>query len=221
MSGATAGEAPQAPNEHLLCDACTTLLAADDGYVADLAYRDGAAAILDELGHIESASEGVTSLCTLRASVDRQRICRFASSVLWLAHISQRVPECDVGERYAADLRAYLRRKSLFPDHLYLVLVVHLPALDGSNVLASQSHAPRSSRQRGYYSHMFANRGLQFVFTAGRESPEPQRVLCLHCGRQPYFLATGEDNARGGMQDRAEGVKPTRKLARWLMIGGG
>ena len=221
MSDAPAEEAAEVLDEHLLCSACTTLLASDDGYVAELAYRGDAVAMLDDLGLIEDASEGVTSLCTLSKNIARERICRFAASALWLAHSSKRVPGCDVGDRYAADLRSYLRGRGPFPEHLYLVLVVHLPAPSGGNVIATQTHAPRSARQRGYYSHMFANRGLQFVFTAGRESPEPQRVLCLHCGRRPYVLATGEDNMLGGLQERAEGVKPTRKLARWLTIGGG
>lgn len=216
MTEAQQGE----PAEHLLCGACDERIAADDVYVADLAYHGDATAILNDLTLVEAASEGVTSLCTLGPSVDRARICRFAASILWRAHLSRRVAQCDVGERYAADLRMYLRGEAAFPAQLYLVFLVHLPAPNGQNPLAALVQAPRSSRQRGYYSHTFMNRGFQFVFTAGRDSPEAQRTLCLHHAAKPFFIATGEDNMRGAFQDRSEGYKPGRKLARWIMTGG-
>jgi hypothetical protein len=213
-------EAAEQPAEHLLCGACDELLGADDVYLAELAYRDEATAILEDLSVVEAASEGLTSLCTLSPSIDRKRICRFAASILWRAHVSRRVPQCDVGDRYAADLRAYLRRQASFPDHLYLVLVVHLPAPGGRNTMATLAQSPRSSRERGYYAHTFMNRGFQFLFTAGKDSPETQRALCLCCAPKPFFIATGEDNVLGSLQDRAEGWKPGRKLGRWIMTGG-
>jgi hypothetical protein len=206
--------------EHLLCKPCDESLAHDDNYVLELAYVDGNAAILNGLSQIEDAGEGLTSLCTLHPSIDRSRICRFAASVLWRAHVSSTVPDCDVGERYAADLRAYLSGQEGFPAHLYLTLVVHLPAPNGQNLVGELLQTPRSSHQRGYFSHSFAVCGLQFLFTAGKESPEPQRVLCLHGARAPYVFATGEDNQRGLLTERPQGLRPTRKLARWLMVNG-
>lgn len=205
------------PPEHLLCGPCDEVLANDDNYVLDLTYIEGNAAILAGLAPIEEASEGLTSLCVLSASLDRQRICRFAASVLWRGHIASSVPDCDVGERYAADLRAYLRGQSAFPEHLYLTLIVHLPAPDGRNLVGELLQTPRSSHERGYYSHTFAICGLQFLLTAGKESPEPQRLLCLQRARKPYFIATGEDNERGQLTERVHGLRPSRKLARWLM----
>lgn len=206
--------------EYLLCARCDERLAHDDDYVLQLAYADGNAAILEDLEPIEEAGEGLTSLCVLSAGFDRDRICRFAASVLWRAHIAQSVPDCDVGERYAADLRAFLNGQGAFPDHLYLTLVVHLPAPDGRNLVGELLQTPRSSRERAYYSHSFAICGLQFLFTAGKESPEPQRTLCLQRARRPYVVATGVDNERGMLTERTQGIRPTRKLARWLMING-
>jgi len=212
--GAAAGE------EHLLCARCDERLAHDDNYALQLAFVDGDAAILTDLEPIEEASEGLTSLCVLSSSIERDRLCRFAASVLWRAHIASSVPNCDVGERYAADLRAYLNGQGAFPEHLYLTLIVHLPAPDGRNIIGELLQTPRSSRQRGYYWHSFAVCGLQFLFTAGKESPEPQRTLCLKRARQPYFVASGVDNERGMLTERTQGIRPTRKLARWLMING-
>lgn len=209
-----------ADDEHLLCGPCDELLAHDDNYVLGLAYVDDNALILGGIAPVEEAGEGLTSLCVLGSSIDRNRLCRFAASVLWRGHIAGSVPDCDVGERYAADLRAYLRSQSSFPEHLYLTLVVHLPAPDGQNLVGQLIQTPRSSRQRGYYSHSFAICGLQFLFTAGKESPEPQRTLCLHCARQPYVIATGDDNQRGQLTERTQGIRPTRTLARWPMING-
>lgn len=206
--------------EHLLCAPCDELLAIDDAYALSLAYADGNAAILNDVELIEDTGEGLTSLCALSPEIDRTRLCRFAASVLWRAHIARSVPDCDVGERYAADLRSYLRGQGGFPEHLYLTLVVHLPAPEGQNLVADLILTPRSSHQRGYYSHSFAICGLQLLFTAGKESPEPQRVLCLHRARRPYALATGEDNQRGQLTERAQGIRPGRKLARWLMVNG-
>lgn len=204
--------------EHLLCEPCDERLASDDNYVLELAYIDGNAAILSALTPVEDAGEGLSSLCTLSPEIDRQRLCRFAASVLWRGHIAASVPACDVGERYAEDLRQFLLGKALFPDHLYVTLLVHLPAPDGQNRIGTLFLTPRSSRQRGYYSHSFAICGLQFLFTAGKESPSPQRALCLHCAREPYVLATGEDNQRGALTERVEGLRPYRTLARWLMV---
>jgi hypothetical protein len=209
--------APMEP-EHLLCEACDELLANDDNYVLDLAYIDGNAAILGALVPVEDAGEGLTSLCVLNPEIDRKRLCRFAASVLWRGHIARSVPACDVGERYEEDLRQYLLGKADFPAYLYLTLLVHLPAPDGQNLIGNLFLTPRSARQRGYYSHSFAICGLQFLFTAGKESPSPQRSLCLHCAREPYVLATGEDNQRGALTERSEGLRPNRTLARWLMV---
>lgn len=211
-------EGSDEPQEHLLCAPCDESLAVDDNYVLELAYVGGNAAILAGMAQVEEAGEGLTSLCILHPSIDRARICRFAASVLWRAHIAQTVPDCDVGERYAADLRAFLRGQQSFPDQLYVTLVVHLPAPDGRNLVGELIQTPRSARQRGYFSHSFALCGLQFLFTAGKESPGPQRALCLHRAREPYVFATGEDNQRGLLTERPEGLRPTRKLARWLMI---
>jgi hypothetical protein len=208
------------PVEHLLCSPCDELLANDDNYALDLSYIGDNAEILNGLRPIEDAGEGLTSLCVLSPSIDRVRLCRFAASVLWRAHIASSVPECNVGDRYAADLRQYLRGQSDFPQFLYVTLVVHLPAPDGRNLVGQLLRTPRSSRERGYYSHWFAVCGLQFLFTAGKESPEPQRTLCLHCAREPYFIATSEDNQLGALTDRPQGIRPGRKLARWLMING-
>lgn len=212
--GAAQGE------ECLLCARCDERLAHGDNYVLQLAYTGDNAAILEGLEQIEDGSEGLTSLCVLSSSIERDRLCRFATSVLWRAHIAGSVPDCDVGERYAEDLRAYLSGQGAFPDHLYLTLIVHLPAPDGRNLLGELLQTPRSSRQRGYYSHSFAICGLQFLFTAGKESPEPQRTLCLQRARRPYIIATGVDNERGVLTERTQGIRPGRKLARWLMING-
>jgi hypothetical protein len=206
--------------EYLLCARCDERLAHDDNYVLQLAYVDGNVAILNDFEPIEDGSEGLTSLCVLSPSIERDRLCRFAASVLWRAHIARSVPDCDVGERYAADLRAYLHGQGAFPEHLYLTLIVHLPAPDGRNLVGELLQTPRSSRQRGYYSHSFAICGLQFLFTAGKESPEPQRTLCLQRARRPYIIATGVDNERGVLAERTQGIRPTRKLVRWLMING-
>jgi len=217
---AEGGEGAAQGEEYLLCAPCDERLARDDNYVLPLAYVDGNMAILSDLEPIEDGSEGLTSLCVLSPSVERDRLCRFAASVLWRAHIARSVPDCDVGERYAADLRAYLNGQGAFPEYLYLTLVVHLPAPDGRNLIGELLQTPRSSRQRGYYSHSFAICGLQFLFTAGKESPDPQRVLCLQRARRPYVVATGVDNERGALTERTQGIRPTRKLARWLMING-
>jgi hypothetical protein len=215
------GADSRAPGEeHLLCAPCDERLAHDDNYVLQLAYAGGNAAILEDLEPIEEGSEGLSSLCVLSPSIERDRLCRFAASVLWRAHIARSVPDCDVGERYAADLRAYLNGQGAFPEYLFLTLIVHLPAPDGRNLVGELLQTPRSSRQRGYYAHSFAICGLQFLFTAGKESPEPQRTLCLQRARRAYFVATGADNERGVLTERTQGIRPGRKLARWLMING-
>ena len=215
----SAGEEDSAAEpERLLCAPCDELLATDDNYVLELAYIDGNAAILSALTPVEDAGEGLSSLCVLGPNVDRNRLCRFAAAVLWRGHMARSVPACDVGERYAEHLKQFLRGQALFPDHLYLTLLVHLPAPEGQNPIGNLFLTPRSSRQRGYYGHSFAICGLQFLFTAGKESPSPQRALCLHRAREPYVLATGEDNQRGALVERTEGLRPSRTLARWLMV---
>ena len=164
--------------EPMLCSECDQTLGVFDKYAADLAYHRGTAGILKGCS-IHSEPGESTMLGVLDASIDVDRLSRFAASVFWRGHIAKRTAKCDIGERHAQTLLRYLRREARFPCTLTLIAQVFVPDGPRRFVEGEAAWEPTTKAEEGSRVSDFMVCGLLFRLESGSARSEELNAICL------------------------------------------
>ena len=180
--------------ELLMCEPCDNgRIGKLDNYVSRLVYqKDGSLPIMANFGRrYRAIRDGEVAEGAEAGALDVDRICRFAISVFWRAHISTR-PECKLQlGPYGDVFRRYLLGEVEFPKRARLLLYVFENASVGPTDFDHAFNMPASTRVDGRYRHVdFLLCGLQFNLALGSPEYLPSKSMCLHHSlRKLVFIA--------------------------------
>jgi hypothetical protein len=159
------------PKEHLLCSGSEQKFGVAENYASRLAY-DGpvTAPIFDRLLRLDYEPTGHL-IAARPVGLDTDKLCYFAASVFWRAHVSRLMPKCSLGS-YAESFRRYLSGETAFPEQAALLLLVYEDAPGEGSRVARFECSPVSERHRQCHVHWFTVCGLHFELAVGSVIPE-------------------------------------------------